>query len=132
MAGIDDLRLLAANVYSKVRKSGVDDNDVEAIVATTMNKATMLGSLAEAIQSSNPTPDVMDIIQGNLQGREQREYNRVIQKSSMLLRGVSDVTKGATEILPKRAKVAGLAKTYSTKNFSFHKPVSPASGMSKV
>lgn len=128
MAGMDDLKLLSAHVYSKMRGKGMDDKEVEAVAATTMNKAMQIGSLAEAVQTSNPTPDMMDIMQGNIKGREQREFNRVIQKSSMLLRGAKDITGGATEVAPKRTRVPGFAKTLSTKNFSFHK-LSPSGGM---
>lgn len=131
MAGKDDIRLLSSYVYSKARTGGVEEDEVHAIAATVMNRATALGSLPEAIQTMNPTPDVMDIMQGNIKSREQKEYKRTIQLTSKFLRGSTDVTGGAIELAPKRTKMdksLGLQKTHATKNYNFYRGTRPPAG----
>lgn len=123
MAGADDIKILSSFVYSKL-KGNFDKADIEPVAATVMNRATQVGSLAEAVQSMNPTPEIMDIIQGNLKGKQEKEYKRTIQLSSKLLRGSSDPTNGATEIFPRHARInksLGLIRTHGTKKFSFYR-----------
>lgn len=136
MAGKDDIRMLSAYVYSKVKDSGVDDEEVGAVGSVVMNRATSLGSLTEAIQSMSPSQDVINIMQGNVSGKEEREYKRVIQLTSKLLRGSMDPTSGAVDILPKRSKVdksLGLIKSHATKNYNYYRQSgAPISSKSRV
>lgn len=137
MAGKDDIRMLSAYVYSKTKGMKDTEDDVHAIAAVVMNRATNLGSLQEAIATMNPTPDMMEIMQGNIKGREAREYKRTIQLTSKFLRGHDDPTGGAIDLAPKRSKVdksLGLTKSYSTKNHTFFRqsPEGGVQGMQKA
>ena len=123
MAGRDDLKLLSSFIYSKIRGK-YDPEDAKAIGAVTMNRATQTGSLEEAIQSLGAGPELLDIIQGNVKGKEAKEYKHTIQQSSLLLKGSNDPTGGATDFMPRRSKIdktLGLAKTHGTKNYNFYK-----------
>jgi hypothetical protein len=134
MAGKDDIRLLSSYVYSKVKGLADNEEDVHAVGAVVMNRATQLGSLAEAIQTMSPTPDMIEVMQGNIAGRGEREYKRVIQLTSKLLRGYSDPTGGAIELAPKRTKMdksLGLVKTHATKHHNFYRP-STSGGLQSV
>ena len=134
MAGKDDLKLLASHVYSLLKPHGVDEDEAEAVAAVTMNKAIGTGSLIEAIQA-DATPDLMEVMQNGVKEKDQRKFNRVVQKASIMLRGIYDITKGATEYYPKKMKVgksSGLSKTHSTKNYSFYRPGSPKGRVPKV
>ena len=131
MAGKDDLKLLSSFIYSKVRGKYTPE-DAQAIGAVTMNRATQTGNLEEAIQSLGTGPELMEIIQGNLKGREEREYKRTIQQTSLLLKGSQDPTGGATDFLPRRSKIdknLGLIKTHATKNHNFYKRSLSPSGV---
>ncbi len=134
MAGKEDLKLLASHVYTLLKDKGVDVDDAEGIAAVTMNRAIATGSLPEVIQTE-ATPELMEIMQNGVKEKDQRKFNRVVQKASIMLRGVSDITQGATEYTPKKTKVrkaSGLEKTHSTKNFAFYRPKQIKSRMPKV
>lgn len=124
MAGKDDLRLLSSFIYTKVKGKKPMDEEATAIGHVAMNRATALGSLPEAINTMNPTPDMIEIMQGNIQGRDEREYKRVIQMTSKLLRGSSDPTGGAVDFAPRNARMNrnGLIKTHGTKHHNFYRP----------
>lgn len=131
MAGKDDLRLLSSYVYTKVKGLPNIEEESQAIGSVAMNRATSLGSMTEAIGTLQPPPDLMEVMQGNIKGRGEREYKRVIQMTSKLLRGSSDPTGGAIEFSPKRTrldKTLGLVKSHSTKNHHFYRE-SVAGGM---
>lgn len=137
MAGKDDIRMLSAYVYSKVKGMKDNEDDVQAVGSVVMNRATNLGSLQEAIGTMNPTPDMMEIMQGNIKGKGEKEYKRVIQLTSKLLRGQYDPTGGTIDLAPKRSKVdksLGLTKSYSTKNHTFFRQSSEGGvqGMQKA
>jgi hypothetical protein len=135
VAGKDDLRLLSAFIHSKTKGIKSPDDDIHAIGAVVMNRAISLGSMMDAIQSMNPTPDVIETLSGNIPGRSKKEYKRVIQLTSKMLRGSVDPTGGAVEVQPRRAKIdksLGLIKTHATKNHNFYKPsnqLKPTGGM---
>jgi hypothetical protein len=133
MAGKDDIRLLASYVYSKTKGMKPHEAEVHAVGAVVMNRATSLGSLPEAVMSMNPTPDMMEVMQGNIKGKQSKEYKRVIQLTSKLLRGQNDPTSGAIELLPKKSKNTnpGLIKSHATANHTFFRE-SKAGGMSNV
>lgn len=135
MAGKDDLKLLSAYIYTKVKGLKDPEDDIHAIGAVVMNRATSLGSLPEAIQTMSPTPDLINVIQGQISGRGEKEYKRVIQLTSKMLRGSADPTGGAVELAPKRSKVdpsLGLVKTHATKHHNFYKPSGGMSNMPKA
>jgi hypothetical protein len=132
VAGKDDLRLLSAYIYTRVKGMPDAANEIHAIGSVVMNRATALGSLGEAIQSMNPTPDIMEVMQGTIKGRGEKEYKKVVQMTSKMLRGSVDPTGGAVELLPKRKKIdksLNLVKTHATRGHNFYKPAQVKSGM---
>jgi electron transfer flavoprotein alpha subunit len=130
MAGKDDLRLLSSFVYSKLG-TAKDEDDIEALGAITMNRATSLGSITEAVQTMSPSPDMIELMKGSVQGKKENEYKRVIQITSRMLRGSADPTGGAIDFMPKHSKnqkAFGLNKTYATKNYNFYSSPKQSSG----
>lgn len=131
MAGKDDIRLLSSFVYTKVKGLKNLDDEVPAVGSVVMNRAISLGSLQEAVQSMNPTPELMEVMQGVVRGKGEKEYKKVIQLSSKLLRGASDPTGGAVELAPRHSrmdKTLNLVKTYATKNNNFYRPSAKVAG----
>lgn len=135
MAGKDDLRLLSAFIYSKVKGLSSPEDDIHAIGSVVMNRAIGLGSLTEAVQSMNPTPDVMETMMGKIPNRSKKEYKKVIQMTSKMLRGNVDPTGGALEVQPKRAKIdksLNLVKSHATRHHNFYKQATVKGGVSSV
>jgi hypothetical protein len=133
MAGKDDLKLLSSYIYTKVKGLKDFEDDVHGIGAVVMNRATSLGSLTEAVQSLAPTPDMMEVMTGNIKGRDLKDYRRVIQLTSKMLRGSQDPTGGAIHFAPKRSKGGslGLSKAHSTKHNNYFRE-SSSSGMQSM
>jgi len=133
MAGKDDLRLLASHVYSLLQDKDLEDNEAEALAAVTMNRAISTGSLVEAVKEKE-TPMLVEAMSGQIRKQDLGKFNKIVQRASMMLKGADDITKGATEFYPKRAKVdkRGIVKTYSTKNFTFCRPKAPKGRMQEV
>lgn len=132
MAGKDDLRVLSAFIYTKVKGMDKLSDEAQAIGHVVMNRATALGSLSEAVQSMNPTPEMMEVMQGTIKGGGEKEYKKVVQMTSKMLRGSVDPTGGAVELLPKRRKIdksLNLVKTHATRGHNFYKDSQPSGGM---